>query len=167
MQVFYSLISSLKTYHQALLLTPWSLDLFHSCAISIPRGAYSPAAVSAHWTYRTHCHLCPSRYSFSPESSEAFEGEVSCPRTHHLTNVPRLRGVKHDLSLKILHQAGFETARQAATSAECHALTIVPCRSLICNWPIFANNRTRFSASGSTWSLRTGIEIKKIIVLRI
>ena len=36
--------------------------------------------------------------------------------THHLNNVPRLR-------------AGFETARQAATSAELHALTIVPCPS--------------------------------------
>ena len=32
----------------------------HSCAISTPQRAYSPAAVSAHWTYRTHCHLCLS-----------------------------------------------------------------------------------------------------------
>ena len=55
---------------------------------------------------------------------------MSCPRTHHLNNVPRLRGEKHDISLKILHQAGFETARQAATSAERHALTIVPYPSL-------------------------------------
>ena len=100
----------------------------HSCAISTPRRAYSPAAVSAHWTYRTHCHLCPTRYSFSPESSEAFEGEVPCPRTQHLNNVPRLRGEKHYIPLKILHQAGFETARQAATSAERHALTIAPCQ---------------------------------------
>ena len=74
----------------------------HSCAILTPRGAYSPAAVSAHWTYRTHCHLCPTRYSFLPESSESFEGEVSCPRTHHLNNVPRLRGEKHDISQKEL-----------------------------------------------------------------
>ena len=111
-QVFYSLISSLNTYHRTLHFTPWSLDLL----IHVPfRGAYySPAAVSAHSTYRTHCHLCPTRYSFSPESSEAFAGEVSCPRTHHLNNVPRLRGEKQYISLKILHQAGFETARQAA-----------------------------------------------------
>ena len=94
------------------------------------RGSYSPAAVSAHWTYRTHCHLCPTRYSFSPESSEAFEGEVSCRRTHYLNNVPRLRWEKHDISLKILHQAGFETAWQAATFAERHALTIAPCTSI-------------------------------------
>ena len=55
---------------------------------------------------------------------------MSCPRTNHLNTVPRLRREKHDISLKILHQAGFETARQAATSAERHALTIAPCPSL-------------------------------------
>ena len=55
---------------------------------------------------------------------------MPCPRTQHFNNVPRLTGEKHDLSLKILHQAGFETARQAATSAERHALTIAPCPSL-------------------------------------
>ena len=54
---------------------------------------------------------------------------MACPRTQHLNNVPRLRGEKHDISLKILHQAGFETARQAATSAERYALTIAPCPS--------------------------------------
>ena len=55
---------------------------------------------------------------------------MSCPRTHHLNNVPILKGEKHDISMKILHQAGFETARQAATSAERHALTIAPCPPL-------------------------------------
>ena len=55
------------------------------CHFNSP-GAYSPAAVSVHWTYRTHCHLFLTRYSFSPESSEAFGGEMSCPRTHHLNN---------------------------------------------------------------------------------
>ena len=49
------------------------------------------------------------------------------PRTQHVNNVPRLRGEKHHISLKILREAGFETARQAATSAERHALTIAPC----------------------------------------
>ena len=56
---------------------------------------------------------------------------MSCPRTHHRNNVPRLRGEKHDISLKILHQAGFETAWQAATSAKCHAITIAPCHTLL------------------------------------
>ena len=65
--------------------------------------------------YHTHCHFCPIRYSFSPESSEAFLGLVPCPRTQNRNNVPILRGEKHDFSLKILHQAGFETAGQATT----------------------------------------------------
>ena len=34
-----------------------------------------------HWTYCTHCHLCPARYSFTTESSEACESEVPFPRT--------------------------------------------------------------------------------------
>ena len=55
---------------------------------------------------------------------------MPCQRTHHFNNVPRLRGEKHDISLKIQHQVGFKTARQAATSAERHALTIAPCPSL-------------------------------------
>ena len=117
MQV-YSLISSLKSYHPTLNLTPWSLDLF----IRVPFQLHGEHTVLQ--AFRRIEHLCPTRYSFSPESSEAFEGEVPCPRTQHLNNVPRLRGEKHDISLKILHQAGFETARQAATSAERHALTI-------------------------------------------
>ena len=76
-----------------------------------------------HGAYRTHCHLCPSRYySFSPESSEAFKGEVPSTRTQHRNNVPRLRGKKHYISPKILRQAGFETARQAATLSKRQAL---------------------------------------------
>ena len=163
MQV-YSLISSLKTYHPTLHLTPPPPPVtgpVHSWAISTPRRAYSPAAVSANWTYRTHCHLCPTRYSFSPESSEAFEGEVPCPGTQHLNNVPRLRGEKHDISLKILHQAGFETARQAATSAERYALTIAPWPSHN-NWASSANYIIHFSdilfVLKSTWSrIYTGV----------
>ena len=71
---------------------------------------------------------------------------MPCPRTQHLNNVPRLRGEKHDISLKILHQAGFETARQAATSAERHALTIAPCPSL--SHLKGCNGRTVYSGGG-------------------
>ena len=66
------------------------------------------AAISALGTSRTHCHLCPTRYSFTPESSEACEGKVPWPRTPYRNNVPILRGEKHDISLKNLHQAGFK-----------------------------------------------------------
>ena len=47
-----------------------------------------------------------------------------CPRTQHRNNVPILRGEKQNVSLKILHQAGFETARQAVTLAKLRALAI-------------------------------------------
>ena len=36
-QVFYSLISSLKTYHRTLHFTPWSLDLFIRVPFQLPR----------------------------------------------------------------------------------------------------------------------------------
>ena len=49
------------------------------------------------------------------------------PRTQHRNNVPKLRGEKHDISSKILHQAGFETARQAATARKRNALAVAPC----------------------------------------
>ena len=50
---------------------------------------------------------------------------MTCPRTQHRNKLQTLRGEKHDISLNILQQAGFETARQAATLANRHALTIV------------------------------------------
>ena len=39
-QVLYSLISSLKTYHRTLHFTPWSLDLFIHVPIRLP-GEYT------------------------------------------------------------------------------------------------------------------------------
>ena len=107
MQV-YSLISSISS--DFYIFTPWSLYLF----IRVPSQLYGEHTVlqlfSAHYT---HWHLRPTRYSLSPESSETFEGQVPYPRAQHWNNVPILRGDKHDVSLKILHQAEFKTARQA------------------------------------------------------
>ena len=51
-------------------------------------------AISALGTNRTHYHLWPTKYSFTSESSEAFEGKVSCQRTQHRNNVSILRGGK-------------------------------------------------------------------------
>ena len=51
---------------------------------------------------------------------------MSCQRTQHRNKVPILRGEKHDISLKILHQVEFETARQAVTLAKLCALAIAP-----------------------------------------
>ena len=118
----YRLISSLQTYHPTLQFTPWSLDLF----IRVPFQLHG-TLLQPFLRIELIVHIA---ISVLPESSEAVEGGVSCPRTQHINNVPRLRGKKNDISLKIMHQAGFETARQAATSAERHALTIAPSPSL-------------------------------------
>ena len=85
------------------------------------RRSYSLFMVPA-----THCHLCPTRYSFPPESSEAHEGKVSCWK-----NVAMSRGEQHERSLKIMHQAKFEIPRQAATMVKRHTLTIAP-RPYLC-----------------------------------
>ena len=120
-----TMLCAVHTYY------PCSLDLF----IHVP---FQPsflehtalAAISALGTSHTHCHLCPTRYSFTPKSSEACESTVPCPRTQHRNNVPILRGDKHDISLKMLHQAGFDTARQALTLAKLRALAIATRPSL-------------------------------------
>ena len=118
------------------MLTPWSLDLFIRVPIQL-HGEHTVLQpfrrielivyIAISVLPGTHFHL---------SQVKLFEGEVPCPRTQHLNNVLRLRGEKHDIFLKILHQTGFETARQAATSAERHALTIEPCPSL--NIPVKA-----------------------------
>ena len=82
---FYSLISSLTTYNLTFILYPLVTGLFQ-----------------LHGEVR-----------ISPEASETFEGEVPCTRTQYRKNVPRLTGRKHAIYLKIMHQAGLETARQA------------------------------------------------------
>ena len=127
MQV-YSLITSLKTYHPTLHLTPWSLDLFIRVPFRLHREhtylqSFRRIELIIHIAISvlpsTHFHLCQVKHL-----------RVKCLAQGHPHNVPRLRGEKHDISLKILHQAGFETARQAATTAERHALPIAPCPSL-------------------------------------
>ena len=55
---------------------------------------------------------------------------MPCPRTQHRNNVPILKGEEHEISLKTLHQAGFETARQAVTLAKLRVLAIAPRPSL-------------------------------------
>ena len=93
MQVLWTDIKSEDTF-DALVASPGQ-----PCAISTPRGAYKPIIISALGSCRTHCHLCPTRYLFTPERDEAREGEVPCPRTQHLTNVQTLKVEKHDISL--------------------------------------------------------------------
>ena len=92
---------------------------------------YSTAIISALETYRTLRHLRSTRYSFKPEWSEARENGLPCPRTQHRNNdVTALRVEKYTTSLKILHQADFELARQVAAIVKRYALTIASRPSL-------------------------------------
>ena len=56
---------------------------------------------------------------------------MPCSMTQHQNNLSILRWEKHDISLRILHQAGFETARQVVTLAKFRALTIAPQNPLV------------------------------------
>ena len=67
---------------------------------------------------------------------------MHCPMTQHPNNVLILGGGGHDIFLKILHQAGFETTRQAWTLAKRHALAIAPHPSKT----LFRPTQLRFNA---------------------
>ena len=108
---------------------PWSLALFVHVPFQLPGSIQhcSHVGCGARNLSYNNCHLCPTRYSFTPEWSESLEGKVPCPRTQHwYHNVPTLRGEKHDISLKILHLASLELAQQAATLAKLCAVAIAP-----------------------------------------
>ena len=76
-----------------------------------------------HWTYRTHCHLCHTRYLFTPQSSWGV-----LPKGHKLwNNVATLCGERETSHFsKYLHRVGIEPAWQAGGIAKPQAQTIVP-----------------------------------------
>ena len=81
------MLCALHTYY------PWSRDLFIHVPFQLPFLEHTAlAAISALGTSHTHCHLCSTRYSSTPESSAACEGKVSSQGTQHRNNVPILRG---------------------------------------------------------------------------
>ena len=88
-------------------ILPWSLDPF----IRVPFQLHGEHTVLQPFRrIEPIVHIVISLTIIFTESTVAFEGEVPCPRTQHRNNVPRLRREKHDIYLKILYQAGFETA---------------------------------------------------------
>ena len=116
----YSLISSIFSYFY--ISTPWSLYLFRRVPSQL------------HWEHtvlqlfrrieiiiHTAVSVIPGTYFYPSQGKHL---RVKC-----LAQRPILRGVIHAISMKILHQAGLETARQAATLTKLRALTIVPCPS--------------------------------------
>ena len=70
----YSLISSISYQVWHLHFYPLVTGPVDLCVIPTLRKSDSFAAISAHWTYHPHCHLCPTSYLFSPDLSEAVEG---------------------------------------------------------------------------------------------
>ena len=127
-QVCYSLISCLKTYHRTLHFTPWSLDLFIHVPFQLPgehtvlqpfRRIELIVHIAISVLPGTHFHL-----------SQVKHLRVKCLAQGHtiLTMSQDWEG-RNMIFLWKLHQTGFVTARQAATSEERHALTIAPCPS--------------------------------------
>ena len=106
--IFYSLLSSLKTYHRTLHFTPWSLDLFIHVPFQ-PPGEHTVLQPFRRIELTVHIAIfvLPGTHFHQVKHLR-----VKCLAQGHPINVPRLRGEKHDISLEILHQAGFETARQ-------------------------------------------------------
>ena len=123
----YSVISNISS--DFYIFTPCSLDLFSRVPSQLHREhtvlqPFRCIELIIHTASSvlpgTHFHL-----------SQVKHLRVKClAKGHKGNNVPILRGEKHDISLKILPQAGFETAWEAVTSAKLRALTIVLCPSL-------------------------------------
>ena len=106
---------------------PWSLDLFVYVPFQLPFWSIHHLQSFRRYELITHIAISvlPGTHLHF-ESSEACEGKVPCPRTQHRNNVPILKEEKHDISLKILHQVGFETTWQTVTLAKLCAPTIAP-----------------------------------------
>ena len=75
-------------------------------------------------------------HSFTPESSEACKGEVPCPRTQHQTNVPILRGEKHDISCLKPH-GGQRLWQNATLKPLSHVLPKAPVLTIsVLTWKV-------------------------------
>ena len=124
----YSLISSLKTYHPTLHLTPWSLDLFIREQLQL-HGEHTVLQpfrrielivhIAISVLPGTHFHLSQLKHL-----------RVKCLAQGHniLTMFQDLEG-RNMIFLWKLCISGIRN-RTAATSAERYALTIAPCPSL-------------------------------------
>ena len=118
----YRLIARLKAHQPTVHFTSWLLDLF----IRVPFQLHEAnAALQLFWRIKLVVRIATSVLP-GTHLHQVKHVKVHCPRTQHRNNVLLLIGGKRDISLKILHQVGFETARQAAAFAKLRALTIAP-----------------------------------------
>ena len=125
MQV-YSYILGLKTYHTALHCTPWLLELLIRVLIQLHREqtVLQPFRRIELIVYTllslSHQVLIYTRVKWS------IWGQSVMPKDTTSKQCPNIERGEISYFLKMLHQAGFETARQAATLANLHALAIAP-----------------------------------------
>ena len=63
----YSLISKSEDLSAEFTFYPGSLNMSIYVAFHIPGEQKAQQPFSMVGTYQTHCHLCPTRYSFIPE----------------------------------------------------------------------------------------------------
>ena len=127
MQV-YSVLSSISSVFY--IFTPWSLDLFSHVPSQL-HGEHTVLQPFLRIELIIHISISVLPGTHFCLSQVKHWGVKYIAQAHNIDNVPILSWEKHDISLKILHQAGFETARQAATLTRLRALTIAPCPFLI------------------------------------
>ena len=96
----------------------WSLDLIIHISFQLPILEHTVR--QSFQRYELTAHIAISVLSGTDlHMSQVKHWWVPCLRTQLRKNVPILRGEKHDICLKILHQTGFETVLEAATLATC------------------------------------------------
>ena len=118
----------------------------HSCAFSTPREAYSPAAISAHWSYNTLCHLCSTRYL-----SKMNHVMAKClAQGHNIETMPQYWEGRNMVFF------WKSCTKRAATSTKRHALTIAS-RPSVMYQPFFSETSlvkafsTIFIFESSAW----------------
>ena len=132
MQV-YSLISNISSDF----LPPGHWSPVHSCAISTPRRAYSPAAISAYQTYHTHCHLCPTIYCTHFHLSQVKHLRVKCFAQGH--NIETMSPYWEGRNITFLWKSctkGDSKAHGLQRHRQSSALTIAPCPVSRVHWVI-------------------------------
>ena len=123
----YSLISSISS--DFYIFNPWSLNLF-LCVPSQLHGEHTVLQpirrieliihIAISVLPGTHFHLRQVKHL-----------RVKClAQGHNIKQCPNIERGKHDISLKILHQVGFETAQEAAALTKLRNLTVASYPSL-------------------------------------
>ena len=124
-QVFYSLISSLKTYHRTLHLTPCSLDLFIRVPFQLP-GEHT--VLQPFPRIELIIHIATSVLPGRPTHFHL--SQVKHLRVKCLAQGHTILTMSQDWEGRNMTFLWKSCTKQDSTSAERYALTIAPCPSL-------------------------------------